>query len=963
MKCFYTNATSLGNKWDELKCLIIERGYPHVLAITETWFSSSSLTKIDGYSSYCWNRNDRSGGGVAVFVRDDLYSFEVKLLDNIDECEMVWCGIHSGSSKLLIGCIYRPPYTKRDINLKLNEAISVAKSQIDTKEISDLLIMGDFNFSDICWSNTGGICSGNGRPTSLDFLRAVNNNYLKQFVLEPTFGNKVLDLIFANEWNSVFNVAIGPPLGSSKNNILHSTLFFDYTLSYKLKVKGMRGKFDYNKANIDEINLAFAQTNWNLLEDEETDVDASIKLFNEQYWAAMVLFVPYKTGSVSKNNSKPRPKWFTNDLKKEISLKFKLFAILRASSAKTRNINAKSFNKQCRIVKKLVKQARIKHEMELAANSKSNPKMIYSYINRQKYSGSNIKFLINSNDEKLTNPEDISNCLNREFEKSFASNNFGSLPAFGNRTEMKCCISVEETFSPLKVKTKLDALDKNKSPGLDGIHPLILKKCSETLCYPISLIFKKSFKAGVLPSSWKYANVTPLFKKGTRTSPSNYRPISLTAILCKIKEGLIRDVMMSHLLANNLLSMHQHGFIISKSCTTNLIESLDIITEALNRGFYILLVLLDFAKAFDSVVHEFLLLKLQAYGFDEKIIMWISDFLSNRKQRVVMGDTFSEWINVTSGVPQGSVLGPLLFVIYINDMPSLTTHLCKLFADDSKLIGIIKNSQDKIILQNDLDILNEWSLKWKLYFNVNKCKVMEIYTNKLSSQMSSLNELKMCDAKNGRTSLEKTTSERDLGVTLNKKLKWNDHIENAVLKANNALGMLRKTFKYWSCKSFKQLYVAFVRPHLEYCSAIWNPHLKKDILKLERVQRRATKLIPGIRDLPYEERLNKIGLQTLEKRRVRGDLIQYFKIFKGFNRINWFHAVEPMASISANGPASGIRGGNHRIAKQLTKVESRANFLPNRIANEWNKLPAEIVNSKTVNQFKNRLDKFTSQQA
>ena len=611
----------------------------------------------------------------------------------------------------------------------------------------------------------------------------------------------------------------------------------------------------------------------------------------------------------------------------------------------------------------MVKQARFKFEMQLATNSKSNPKLIYSYINRQKYTGSSIKFLINSTEDKLTNPDDISKCLNKEFEKSFMLNNVGCLPEFENRTDMKCFISASEIFSPLKVKSKLDALDKNKSPGPDGIHPLILNKCSASLCYPISLIFKKSFEAGVVPSSWKFANITPLFKKGNRTSPSNYRPISLTVVLCKIKEGLIRDAMMSHLIANNLLSLHQHGFVIGKSCATNLIESLDIITEALNRGFYILLVLLDFAKAFDSVVHEFLLLKLRAYGFEDKIITWIADFLSNRKQRVVIGDSYSDWINVTSGVPQGSVLGPLLFVLYINDMPSLTTHLCKLFADDSKLIGIIKNSQDKVILQNDLDLLNSWSQKWKLLFNVNKCKVMEVYTNKLSSQLSSNNEITMCDVNNMRTSLEFITSERDLGVILNRKLKWNDHIDNAVLKANNALGMLRKTFKYWNCKSFKQLYVAFVRPHLEYCASVWNPHLKKDIVKLERVQRRATKLIPSIRELTYEERLSKIGLLSLEKRRVRGDLIQYFKIFKGFNRINWFHAVEPMASISANGPASGIRGGKHRIAKQLTKVESRANFLPNRIADEWNKLPTETVNSKTVNQFKNRLDKFMCQQA
>ena len=174
--------------------------------------------------------------------------------------------------------------------------------------------------------------------------------------------------------------------------------------------------------------------------------------------------------------------------------------------------------------------------------------------------------------------------------------------------------------------------------------------------------------------------------------------------------------------------------------------------------------------------------------------------------------------------------------------------------------------------------------------------------------------------------------------------------------------MLKRSFKYWNCKTFKQLYTSLVRPHLEYCSTFWKPHLKKDITKLEKVQRRATKLVPFIRDLPYEERLKKLDLQSLEVRRVRGDLIQYFKFYKGFNRISWFHTLAPQHSLYLDGPAGGIRGGNHRLTKQLTKVDSRANFLSNRIVNDWNKLPTEVIESITINQFKNRLDKFNGQQ-
>jgi ribonucleases P/MRP protein subunit RPP40 len=297
-------------------------------------------------------------------------------------------------------------------------------------------------------------------------------------------------------------------------------------------------------------------------------------------------------------------------------------------------------------------------------------------------------------------------------------------------------------------------------------------------------------------------------------------------------------------------------------------------------------------------------------------------------------------------------------VIFINDMPQLTNHFCKLFADDSKLIGVIKNSQDKCILQQDIDILVDWSRKWQMCFNISKCKVLEIKSNRLSNLLCEQNELSMEDASGSRLELAKTNSEKDLGVVLNNKLKWNDHIDQSILKANAALGMLKRTFKFWNCKIFKQLYTAMVRPHLEYCSAVWNPHLKKDISKLERVQRRATKLVPYIRDLPYEERLKKLDILSLEERRVRGDLIQFFKFYKGFNRVNWFHTMVPLHSLSAEGPAGATRGGEHRLVKQVTKLDHRANFLSNRVVNEWNKLPTEVVSSSTVNQFKNKLDKF-----
>ena len=250
-------------------------------------------------------------------------------------------------------------------------------------------------------------------------------------------------------------------------------------------------------------------------------------------------------------------------------------------------------------------------------------------------------------------------------------------------------------------------LDSYESAGTDGIHPLILKQYAASFSGIVARIFKNSYITSIVPLKWKSANITRVFKKGSKCDPANYRPISLTSIPCKMMERILRDAILKHLIDHGLIASEQHGFVPFKSCITNLLEKLDIISDSLNKGSEIILIFLDFAKAFDKVSHNSLLVKLAAYGFDAKTINWIKAFLSQRIQRVVLGEHVSEWKEVTSGVPQGSVIGPLLFVIFIND--KVVNHILKLYADDSKLIGIIKDLDDQIRLQSDIDALVKWS--------------------------------------------------------------------------------------------------------------------------------------------------------------------------------------------------------------------------------------------------------------
>ena len=246
---------------------------------------------------------------------------------------------------------------------------------------------------------------------------------------------------------------------------------------------------------------------------------------------------------------------------------------------------------------------------------------------------------------------------------------------------------------------------------------------------PLALLFKRSFEESRLPQEWLEANVTPLFKKGNSADPGNYRPVSLTSVVGKVMERIIKQDLMDHLNKHKLITNNQHGFVKGRACVTNLLETMDFTTESMASNEWVDLLFLDFAKAFDKVPHNRLILKLKGYGISGKLLDWIRAFLSNRKQRVVLGEHKSKWTEVKSGVPQGSVLGPILFIIYINDLSDLISNVCKIYADDTKVLARIRRAfiaEDVLRLQSDIDAIREWTSKWLMKLNISKCKIMHI---------------------------------------------------------------------------------------------------------------------------------------------------------------------------------------------------------------------------------------------
>uniref|UniRef100_A0A8C5LT35 Reverse transcriptase domain-containing protein n=1 Tax=Leptobrachium leishanense TaxID=445787 RepID=A0A8C5LT35_9ANUR len=491
-----------------------------------------------------------------------------------------------------------------------------------------------------------------------------------------------------------------------------------------------------------------------------------------------------------------------------------------------------------------------------------------------------------------------------------------------------------------KVLHKLNNVNVNKAPGPDGIHPRVLRELCVEICKPLFLIFQDSFLSGIVPEDWRKADVVPIFKKGLKFVPGNYRPVSLTSVAGKVFEGLLQEFIGRY----NVIGKNQHGFMKHRSCQTNLITFYEEVSRSIDQGVAVDVIYLNFAKAFDTVPHKRLLFKLRKNGLDENTCSWIENWLKDRVQRVVINGTFSRWTPVVSGVPQGSVIGPILFNLFINDLEiGIESHV-SVFSDDTKLGKVIQCEQDVTSLQRDLDRLGDWALKWQMKFNLDKCKVMH-FGVKNTQAIYTLNG----------TELGKSKQEKDLGIIIDFKLSNNVQCQTAAAKASKVLACIKRGVHSRDENIILPLYKSMVRPHLEYAVQFWAPVLKKDIISLEKVQRRATKLIRGMEGLSYEERLTSLNLFSLEKRHLRGDLITLYKYIRGH--------YQPLSdNLFINRTIHRTRGHPFRLEERKFSLKHRKGYFTVRTIKLWNSLPVEVVGSESVQTFKKRLDDFLQTQ-
>jgi hypothetical protein len=366
-----------------------------------------------------------------------------------------------------------------------------------------------------------------------------------------------------------------------------------------------------------------------------------------------------------------------------------------------------------------------------------------------------------------------------------------------------------------------------KATGPDNTPTRILRECAEQLAPVLRHIFPQSFNTGAIPDNWKTANIIAIYKKGDCQQPKNSRPVSLTSVCCKMMEHIVFSSIMNHLDEHNMLVDNQHGFRSKRSTETQLVQTLEDLSSQMDNKHQVDALILDFSKAFDTVPHQRLLRKLDHHGVRGKANGWIEAWLTQRTQSIVVDGTTSNPVHVGSGVPQGTVLGPLMFLLYINDIGRDIQSTIRLFADDCLLYRPIHGPEDNIILQRDLQSLVDWSDEWQMMFNSEKCYTLRV-TRKIKPRQYTYTI-------RGQP-LTQVDNYPYLGVELDHKLNWKKHISNTTCKANRTLGFLRRNLGRCSMEVKQQAYTTLIRPQMEYASSVWDPYRQYQIKELEMVQ-------------------------------------------------------------------------------------------------------------------------------
>lgn len=896
---------------------------PHVLIITETWLhpdiSDSEITP-PGYKTFRKDRDSR-GGGVAIMFRESL---RVSRLPDISGVECVIVKLFLDDLNMVIGGFYRPPNCDSDFFNKINEFLCLHRNHP-----CSMLLAGDFNVPSIDWSGDFPIALSSSSEPLVDLVLLHD---LSQLVKEPTRVQKdtasILDLFLANNGILRRNPRIEVIEGISDHKIvclsLHIKPISKQTGKEQLVPMFTRSS-DVDVLDMLESSYSLFQS---LCDSNEHTIDHLWCFFKDLVLTCIRNYVPFKHIKQRKCNP-----WMTKEI---MRLKRKLKKTRKQHKQHHSPFTAvKLSNMRVMLSDKIKSAKRYYQSVSLKNFLLSSPAKFWRHIAPTKKTIPSLCI----NEVAVTDKAEIAEALNNYFYSVFTEDD-GAAPS------VPCCDEIP-AISDLNVSEEgvlslLLNLDVKKSPGIDTIPNAFLVRYSEWCAKYLTPIFNKSLEYAQLPQDWKYAKITPVPKADGNSLLSSYRPISLLCTSAKLLEHIIAKHISVFIEKHHIINVEQHGFRRGLSTTTQLLETVHDLASALDRQNQIDMIFLDFEKAFDRVSHKKLLLKLKPIFKNNRLLAWIEAYLSYRYQVVCIDAVLSSFAAVESGIPQGSVLGPLLFLVFINDISTDIPVKIKLFADDCIIYHAITTSYDQATLNLSLAKLQTWCSTWQMTINTKKTVAMTITRKKepLTFQYHI-----------GDHYLATVSSFKYLGVIITPDLSWNQHIDYVKNKAMRKLGYLRRTIGKSPPEIKLLAYKTYIRPLLEYAATVWDPYTLTNIAKLENIQRKSVRFIYNC----YSWRtsptclLQTAELETLQIRRYRERLKFYYLLYHDKTGIDKNRYIQ-----AAN--ARTTRSFHSKKVKDFTcKTNAFKNSFFPRTTRTWNSLDAQTVECATLDAFMNAL--------
>ena len=859
----------------------------------------------------------------------------------------------------------------------------VSSLEAEGQPTPTILISGDFNLGFLenwdeekleATKDAIGNRANVGKSVATDKIQAklliefVEEHFLIQHISENTRKQSILDLVFSNDVNLILRCSQIQHVKLSDHNTQIAIL------SYNLKPQEVQEKINfattvvpnYDTEGADEedwirTNALLNGVDWKTEFENKSETEMTIKLLHEMEQAVvktMKMKIEKDDESSFTNTNDVKKKCFRSsnkiprDIRKQMKRKKEASDGLRTVTSVRQCLKLKEKLKHAEEELKQMSESKdLKMENAAYSKIKRNPKAFFAFAKKKQKTFGGIGSFLNENGVQIDESE--TETLRKAYEKVFSEPKEDAKIENPNEffKDSPNEFKIENIpLNEIEVKMAIDELSPNAAPGPDGIPAILMKKCKDSISEPLCMIFSMSLKTGKVPEIFKTAHITPILKPGQpKSKPESYRPVSLTSHLIKTFERIVKKYLQNHLEYHMKISHAQHGFRQRRSCLSQLLEHYEYILQGLEQGLNVDTVYLDFSKAFDKVDKGILCQRMKDKGICGNLGIWLHNFLSGRVQHVVANNMKSFATEVTSGVPQGTVLGPLLFLLLIDSISDINiSAVIRLFADDTRATKIIKSEEDLEIFQDDLEELYQWQTENNMIFNGNKFEVMRYGKNE---------ELKnTCNylTPNAEELIERKEIVKDLGIKMNDKANFNDHVNFVTSKVKQRAGWVLRSFRRRNPQFMKFMWKTFMQGHIDYCSQLWQPLQSGSLQRIKNLQKSFTKKIPQIAHLNYWERLAFLKTNSQQRRLERYRIIYVWKILEG---------LSPNCGILSD--QNDKRGRMCQLpaiipaASQYVKT-LREQTLQVHGCKLFNKMPAEIRNLKacSVDEFKIKLDQF-----